>query len=70
MSSVRARSVRVLLSEASSLTARERLAPDETALAGLRYPYFLKAAFSTAGQGVSLVSGDHERRQALVRLGR
>jgi len=124
MSSVRERRARVLLSEGSSLTAREHvtvlgragvhievmssdpreaplaLAPagafarvqskiafarlldelgapqprwwpvggDGAVLHDVPYPYFLKAAFSTAGQGVRAVRGPSDRRLALATL--
>ncbi len=45
-----------------------RLVASERDLEGLAYPYWLKAAFSTAGQGVCSVRDEGSRRVAVERL--
>ena len=58
-----------LLDELGAPQPRWWLAGDEESLAGLAFPYFLKAPFSTAGQGVRPVRDAGERRRALAQLG-
>jgi hypothetical protein len=43
---------------------RGALSPNQSDLTGLRFPYWLKTAFSTAGRGVRLVSDERSRTAA------
>jgi hypothetical protein len=54
-----------LLDELGLPQPRWQLVSDERDLAGLRFPYWLKNAFSTAGQGVRLVHDDFSRAAAI-----
>lgn len=58
-----------LLDELGAPQPRWWLADDEETLAGLPFPYFLKAPYSTAGQGVRAVRDAGERSRALAQLG-
>ena len=69
--------LRVLLSQASNLTAREHLTvlgavgvpvEDDTVPGQIPCPYFLKSAFSTGGPGVRRVRTPAEHARALTEL--
>lgn len=57
-----------LLDELSVPQPRWWRVADDASLDEVPYPYFLKTAFSTAGQGVQAVRTPADRRQALDRL--
>lgn len=57
-----------LLDELGAPQPRWWLVEDDTVLGQIPYPYFLKAAFSTAGQGVRAVRAPADRVRALAEL--
>jgi hypothetical protein len=57
-----------LLDELGGPQPRWWLAEDESVLGQIPYPYFLKTAFSTAGQGVRMVETPADRARALADL--
>jgi len=57
-----------LLDELGAPQPRWWLVEDDTVLGQIPYPYFLKAAFSAAGQGVRAVRAPGDRARALAEL--